>query len=157
VATDADGKVIVGDQDGKLRVFGDVGKKAIKCTKGYGDPITDIKISQLGDVLSTADEYFVYYPAFIRKESVPEFIGQVSPKILAHLKLADEPIRNAQFSTDGKTIIFSIGKYLFHQTIQDLITNEERFTVYEAGKPIIFHKFANGQFALVDKPVQFVL
>ena len=65
VATDARGTIVIGDRTGGVRVFADVGKRAVKAISGFGDPITEVHISSKGDVVATTDYYFFLLSDFL--------------------------------------------------------------------------------------------
>ena len=157
ITTDYTGNTIIGDAEGKIRVYPDIEKKAVKCTAGLGNKITDIKVSSTGDILATTEDYFIYYQDFVEKENSTQFIGKINPEVIKYLDLNNHKMKNSQFSKDEKTIITSIGKYLFYWNINKLIAEEQEYIIYEADKPIISHKFVDGQFILMDKPVKIAL
>jgi hypothetical protein len=156
VATDIYGNVVVGGEDGAIRIFPDVGKRAAKCWVGLGDSINDLKISNKGDVIATTKDYLIYLPDFINKTNIEYHLGKLGQEVSVYLKLIGKPIRNAQFSPDDKTVIFAIDQYLFHWSIRHLVNDIREFSIYEADSPILCHKYTDSQFVLSsDKPFRF--
>lgn len=155
IVTDISGNVIVGDSEGKIRLYADIGKKAVKCSDTFSVlPITHLDVSSKGDLLATTDKCFFYLPYFIKIGSSDQTCsaGNISSEICDYLDLHDMKVRTVQFSVDNKTIIFSIGKYLFHWSIQKLINDEHEYAIYEADNLIMYHK---GQYVLTTKPIKF--
>lgn len=153
VATDVRGNVVVGDKGGGVRLFPDVGKRAAKFFSGLGDPVTDIKVSSSGCIVATTPFYIVYLPEFVLGSEVSHVVGKVSPEIIKHLGLGGCAVRHAQFSPDEKALVFSIGNFVFHWGVRDLVKGEQTFEVYEAEGTVVHHKVVGGQFVLADKSV----
>jgi hypothetical protein len=159
VATDERGTIVVGDREGGLRVFADVGKRAVKAIPGLGDPITHVQVSPGGDVLATTDLYFVLLPRFMYMEGKGLHISKLPMELARYLRVEGCKIVKAQFSADGKSAIFSTGKYILHQELEHVVTGVSEYRVYEADGKILCHKrLGAGQFALSEtKPVHFQL
>ena len=159
VVTDVRGNVIVGDADGSIRLFTDVGKRAARVeTPGpWKQPMTHLAVNDVGDVLATTDQYILLYSKFVSGGDGFYHIGRVDRRILDHLGLAQEPNVKAQWGPHGE-VVFGRGRYLFHWARADLEAGAQRLTVYEApgGRSIDDHKFG-GQFALAGTPLKFAL
>lgn len=157
VATDYVGNSIVGDETGGVKFFTDIGKKAVKCFGGCGDAITTIKAASNGDVVATTNYYFIYLPQFTRTGDIEHKVCKISPLILDYLNIHTPEYRNAQFSADECTIVFSIGKYMFHWDIDNIDDDNHEVRIYEADSEIKYHKIDGLQFAVTNKPISFNL
>ena len=52
--------------------------------------------------------------------------------------------------------IFSIGEYILHQKIDDVVNSASIYQVFQANGTIVAYKIAGGQFALSgEKPILF--
>lgn len=157
VATDAQGTIIVGDREGGLRVFADVGKRAIKAIPGLGDPITHVHISSAGDVLATTDLYFILLPRFMYMDEKGLLVSKLPVELRRYLGIEGVKIVKAQFSGDEQSAVFSVGKYIMHQSLADIMNQVQEYRVYEADGKVVAHKFSgSSQFALSEnKPIRF--
>ncbi len=160
VTTDIDGNVIVGDIGGTIRLFSTIGKKVIKIFNGLGDRINELQVSISGDVVATTDNYFVFLPDFTKKGEVVYYKGKLSDKIVDKLEIEGEKVVYAQFYGIQEDIIsFSMGNYLFHWKIKNIIQGKCKINVYNSDSKILYHKFnssTNDQFVLdKNNPVHF--
>jgi hypothetical protein len=164
VTTDEFGNIIVGDEHGGIRIFTEVGKRAVKAINGFGSPATNVSVSTVGDILVTTDEYFILYTNLSNNEPSDQYsnrrLGFLDRQVIEYLNLHGMYITNAQFNIiDGKqTICFSMGKYIFHWRLEDFLRDIKEYKVYEANSLIRVYKFKDDRINWsIKQTEQFIL
>lgn len=151
VCTDSNGNIFVGDKYGNIKFFKDVNGKSVKVFNGLGDCITHIDVTDSGSILATTDSYVVYLNKFSKDDNIDYKVIKIDNEVKKYLSIENNKILNAQFLNDETVINFSIGKYIFHWSIDDIINDIHNYNVYESDNLVLCHKLNkeyNTQFVL---------